>query len=151
MKTKIQALVTSIAGLAASYLGALYIPTLLLVACNIIDYVTGIAAAPFRTGGSVSSYKSIRGITKKVAQWFLIVVGAILDQLIAYTTDLMGWRMPISFLVACVVAIWLICNELISILENVQDIGVSLPAFLLPLVKHIKSQTEEAAELKEDD
>ena len=38
---------------------------------------------------------------------------------------------------------WLICNEIISILENIQDMGVNIPAFLQPLVKHIGSQVEE--------
>lgn len=42
-----------------------------------------------------------------------------------------------------VVAMWLICNEIISILENIQDMGVKIPAFLQPLVKHIRSQVEE--------
>ena len=47
------------------------------------------------------------------------------------------------FLIACIVAMWLICNEIISILENIQDMGVKIPAFLQPLVKHIRSQVEE--------
>ena len=38
---------------------------------------------------------------------------------------------------------WLICNEIISILENIQDMGVNIPSFLQPLVKHIRSQVEE--------
>lgn len=39
---------------------------------------------------------------------------------------------------ACVVAVWIVCNELISILENLIDVGISIPAFLIPLVKNIK-------------
>lgn len=44
-----------------------------------------------------------------------------------------------------VVAVWLIVNEIISILENMIDIGVEMPPFLLPLVKNIKNQVEEKA------
>ena len=40
-------------------------------------------------------------------------------------------------------AIWLICNEIISILENINDIGVTLPPFLDPIVKNLKSQVEQ--------
>ena len=40
------------------------------------------------------------------------------------------------------VAIWIVCNEIISILENVNDIGVTLPPFLQPIVKNLKSQVE---------
>lgn len=36
-------------------------------------------------------------------------------------------------------------NEIISILENMVDIGIQIPSFLLPLVKNIKSQTEHFA------
>ena len=38
----IKAFVTTIMSLVASMLGVLYIPVLLMVACNVIDYVTGI-------------------------------------------------------------------------------------------------------------
>lgn len=75
----------------------------------------------------LANYKSIRGIAKKVAMWMLVVVGAIVDQLIAYTTEQFGWIFPASFLVACLVSVWIICNELISILENIKDIGVVIP------------------------
>ena len=50
--------------------------------------------------------------------------------------------MPFSFLIACIVAIWIICNELISILENMVDIGISIPGFLLPIVKQLKNTVE---------
>ena len=53
------------------------------------------------------------------------------------------YTLPFTFLVACVVAIWLICNEIISILENINDIGVTLPPFLQPIVKNLKSQVEQ--------
>lgn len=50
------------------------------------------------------------------------------------------------FIVATIVAVWIICNEIISILENMLDIGVELPLFLMPLVKYIKKQVEEKGE-----
>lgn len=48
---------------------------------------------------------------------------------------------------ACIVAIWIVCNELISILENLIDVGIAIPAFLIPLVKNIKSYAEAKVEL----
>ena len=51
--------------------------------------------------------------------------------------------MPFDFLIACIVAIWIICNELISILENLKDMGVNIPAFLTPIVKNIQSQVSD--------
>lgn len=137
-----QAIITGITGFLSSVFGILYIPALLMVLCNIIDYITGLMAAPNRNGG-INSYKSMRGICKKVTMWLLVVVGAIIDQLLKYASATLGIGLPFTFLIACIVAIWIICNELISILENMLDIGVNIPAFLLPLVKHIRSQVDE--------
>lgn len=44
---------------------------------------------------------------------------------------------------------WIICNEIISILENIKDIGAPVPPFLLPLLKNLKSQVEEVAKTEE--
>ena len=135
-------------GFLSSLLGVLAMPVLLVVLCNIIDYATGLMASPYRSQ-DINSYKSIRGIGKKICMWLLIVVGAIIDQTLLYASDAVGVRMPFTFLVACIVALWIICNEIISILENVKDMGVNIPGFLEPLVRNIKSQVEEMGEQQE--
>lgn len=78
----IKEIITAAGSTLSSFLGVLYIPTLLMVICNIIDYATGLMAAKYRADGTISSYKSFRGIAKKVSMWLLVVVGAIIDQLI---------------------------------------------------------------------
>ena len=146
----IKAIITAATGFLSSVLGILYIPVLLMVACNLIDYITGLVAAKYRTDGGISSYRSMKGITKKVMMWLLVVVGAIIDEVLAYTSVTLGIAMPFTFLVACIVAIWIICNEIISILENRLDIGVDIPAFLLPMMKNIKRQAEGVTGIEED-
>ncbi len=138
---KIKAIVTAIWSVILSALGILAIPVLLLITCNLIDYFTGLAASKFRKQ-EIDSYKSIRGIAKKICMWLLVGVGVIVDQLLSYSAGVIGITLPFTFLVACVVAIWLICNEIISILENINDIGVTLPPFLQPIVSNLKSQVE---------
>ena len=76
-------LIASIMGVLNSIFGILAIPSVLLVFCNVIDYVTGILASKFR-GQEISSYKGIKGISKKIGMWLLIVVGAIIDELLVY-------------------------------------------------------------------
>lgn len=144
--TKIKLGLTAIGAFVSSILGILYIPVILMVACNVIDYITGLIAVSSRDE-KLSSYKSIRGITKKVCMWLLVVVGAIVDELIKYATEAVGIEVHFTFLVACVVAVWIICSELISILENIDDIGVKLPPFLKPIIKLIRKQTEEKAKI----
>ena len=126
----------------SSMLGILTVPVLLMVACNVLDYATGLMASTYRSQ-DINSYKSIRGIMKKVCMWLLVVVGAVIDQLLLYASQTAGITLPFTFLVACIVAIWIICNEIISILENIKDMGVAIPGFLLPIVEHVKSQVED--------
>lgn len=142
-------IITAIASMLSSMLGVLYVPVLLMVGCNIIDYITGLMAARLRDNGKISSYRSIKGICKKIGMWMLVIAGAMIDVLLKYASSTLGYTLPFTFLVAAVVAIWIVCNELISILENLIDIGVAVPPFLQPLIKHIKSYTESAAGYKE--
>ena len=148
--TAIKAVFTAIFAFLSSLLGVLAVPVILMVACNIIDYATGLMASPYRKQG-INSYKSIKGIIKKVSMWLLVIVGAIIDQLLIYTADTIGISMPFTYLVACIVAIWIICNEIISILENIKDMGVNIPTFLEPIVKNIKTQAEDKIGNKDED
>ena len=78
-------------------------------------------------------------------------IKAIFTAVFAFLSALLGvLAVPVTFLVACVVAMWLICNEIISILENIQDMGVNIPAFMQPLVKHIRSQVEDQVKVDND-
>lgn len=147
IKTTVIAVVSALMG----WLGILAVPVFLLLGCNLIDYGTGLCASKYRNDGGISSYKSIRGITKKVCQWLLIVVGAWVDILINYAAECAGIEIPIPFIVGTVVAVWLVVNEIISIMENMIDIGVEMPPFLLPLVKYIRQQTENKAVILDQD
>lgn len=148
---KIKTTVIAVISALMSWLGILAVPVFLLLGCNIIDYATGLCAAKYRNDGGISSYKSIKGITKKVCQWLLILVGAWVDILINYAIECAGIEITIPFIVGTVVAVWLVVNEIISILENMMDIGVAMPPFLLPLVRYIRQQTENKAALPDQE
>ena len=134
------AFIAAVTALSA-WLGVLAVPVLLLVAVNLIDYGTGLAAARYR-GQKISSYRGFRGIAKKICMWLLVCVGAIVDLLVAYGAEQAGVDLPIGYAVASLVAVWLICNEILSILENMKDIGVSLPPFLRRIVEGVQRQVE---------
>lgn len=131
------------------WLEALALPVMLLIASMIIDYVTGLMAASHR-GQTVTSYRSINGIAKKVCLLLLVAVGLILDCLVFYVRESFGLPFTWSFVIAAVIAVWLTVNEIISILENVQDIGVNIPFWLLPLVRNLKGKVEGITPGKED-
>lgn len=143
---KVKAGFTAMVSAVFSWLGILAIPVFMLVGMNILDYITGLAAAKYREE-KVTSYKSIRGIYKKVFMWVLIIIGWGMDILISYAVEYIGLSIKVPFIVATVVAVWLVCNEIISTLENLIDIGVTIPPFLMPLAKLIKGQVEDKTKL----
>ena len=143
---KAKAIFVSVGAALSSFLGILYVPVLLMVLCNVIDYITGIFAAIYR-GEKISSSVGLRGIIKKISMWLLVVVGVIVDQLILYATETIGITFPLSFLVACIVVVWIICNELISILENIKKSGVKVPAFLDKILYYVKDRTEQTGDI----
>ena len=134
-------MIASFMGMLTSIFGILAIPMMLLVVCNLFDYATGILASKYRLQ-KIESYKGIKGIAKKIGMWLLVIVGAIMDALLEYSVAQLGIVVPFTFMIAAIVAIWIICNELISILENLKDMEVPLPDFLMKLTENIKSQME---------
>ena len=71
----IKAVFSAVFGFLTSLLGILALPVVLMVSCNVIDYITGLMASE-RRGQEITSYKGLRGIRKKVCMWLLVVVGA---------------------------------------------------------------------------
>ena len=142
---KSQAWLTVAISAVMDFLGILAIPVFLMVGCNLIDYITGLVASKYRQE-QINSYKGMRGIIKKVCMWLLVVVGAMVDVPIRYAAETMGINFQIPFIVATLVAVWIVVNEIISILENIVDIGIDLPPFLMPIVRRIKKEVEEIGE-----
>ena len=125
-----------------SYLGILAIPVYMLFFCNIVDYITGWTAAKFRSAEDekrpIKSYKSIMGIIKKIFMYLLIGIMWGVDIMIRYTLREMFPEFSYPDVLAIFTAAWLIFNEIISILENMDDAGTPIPPFLMPLMKKIK-------------
>lgn len=143
-ETAVKVTFTGLLAVLSVWLEALAVPVVLLILAMVIDYATGLLAASHR-GKTITSYRSVNGIAKKVCHLLLVAVGLILDSLIFYVRESFGLAFPWSFVIAAVVAVWLTANEIISILENIQDIGVILPAWLLPLAKNLKGKVEAVA------
>ncbi len=146
---KIEVVLTAIISTLMNILGILAVPVFLMVGCNIIDYITGCVASKYRDE-ELNSYKGIRGIIKKVCMWLLVLIGSWMDMLINYAAQYIGSDLKLNFIVATVVCVWIVVNEIISILENMIDIGVDLPPFLLPLAKRIKNSVENKTGIEEE-
>ena len=133
------------------YMGMLAVPIVVLIATMVLDYITGMISA--WDNAELSSRKGIFGIVKKICYLFAVAVAMGVDWLIYAGMTQVGIELNYTIFFGVLVTIWLIINELISILENLLKIGVPLPKFLLAVVKKLKSTTENKfeSEEKEDD
>ena len=143
---KVKAAFVAAFSMIFGWLGILAVPVLILAGLNFTDYITGILASK-RRNELVTSDKGLWGIVKKIGMWILVGLGWAMDVRINYASQYVGLSIKLPFVVATIVAVWLICNEIISILENLLDIGVAMPPFLMPLAKMIKGQVEDKTKM----
>lgn len=133
------ALTALLAGVGV-YFHALLGPLIVLLIVMLVDYITGIAQA--WVSKTLSSRVGLVGIVKKVGYLFAVAVAIVVDYVIQTAAAGAGFALEGSFLFGMLVTIWLILNECISILENLGEIGVPLPGFLMSIVKRLKKSTE---------
>ena len=127
-------------GVLAAYFNILLIPVIVLVFVMVTDYITGMSAA--KKTGELSSRLGIMGIAKKVGYLALVAVGMVVDYLISSALLNVGIEIQINYCFAMIIVIWLIVNELISILENLGELGVPIPEFLRKSIHKIKDGVE---------
>lgn len=139
-----KAVIATASAALMAYFKQLIIPISVLIAVMLCDYITGMTAAWITK--EISSRKGIQGIVKKVFYLMIVAVGMGIDYLITMLGSKLGMTMEINFMVGLLVTVWLIINELISILENSGRIGVPLPEFLMKLLERLKQTTEKKAE-----
>ena len=123
------------------YLNIMAIPVIVLVCIMLIDYITGMISA--WVNAELSSKKGIIGIVKKICYLFAIAAAMGIDWLIYSGMTQIGIQLDYTIFFGVLVTIWLIINEIISILENLAKIGVPLPKFLMNVIKRLKTTVEE--------
>lgn len=124
-----------------AYFRELIGPLVVLFAVMLADYITGMTEAWMNK--TLSSRTGILGIVKKVAYLFVVGVAIVADWIIQTAAAKAGLDLGGFYMFGLLVTIWLILNECISILENVAELGVPLPGFLVKLVGKLKKTTEE--------
>lgn len=130
------------------YLGIVAVPIIILIIAMIIDYVTGMMSAWLNA--ELSSKKGIKGIVKKISYLALVAVAMIVDWLICCGLQQINVDIKYTVFFAVLVAVWLIINELISVLENLAKMGVPIPNFLKKLINRLKNTVDEKGDDKND-
>ena len=135
-------------GVIAAYFNVLLIPIVVLVFVMITDYISGMISA--KKSGELSSRLGIMGIAKKVGYLALVAVGMVVDYLISSALVHVGIEIQINYCFALIITIWLIVNELISILENLGELDVPIPNFLRKSIHKIKDSVDSKTGDKND-
>lgn len=138
----------ALAGLLA-YTRVILIPLALLIVMMSVDYISGISAAYIR--GELSSKTGLKGIVKKVGYIGVVIVAAVMDWVIYSGLKGVGVDIDMSYYLGLIVTIWLIINECISVLENLGEIGVPLPPFLMRAINKLKKHIEEKGGTDDDE
>ena len=144
----IRAFVASIGAYLSIKLGILLPVLIMLTVVMIIDYSTGILDAKKR--GEINSKTGMWGIIKKLLYGVAVAVGMVVDWTILQVASNMGINIPVATFFGLLVAVWLIVNELISILENLTRLEVPLPSFLLKVVQNFKVVVEKSGDTLAD-
>lgn len=136
----IKAILSGTVAAISAKLGILGPMLLALTGVMIVDYITGMAAS--KKENNISSRVGMWGIVKKLLYIVVVGVGMLMDWLILTTAESMGVHIPLATFFGLLVAVWLIINELISILENLTRMEIPMPGFLLTIIKHFKVAVE---------
>ena len=117
----------------ANDLWALSFPCIFIL----IDFLTGFINAWIK--GEISSKKMRTGLGKKLGEIIIIIIGELI---------VVGTIIPIRDQIMTALSVYIIMTESISILENLELLGVPIPAF----IKNALAQTSKKLnEVGEDD
>ena len=111
-ETSVMAILAAALGALCSYASALVVPLAVLIAVMLADYASGMAKA--WSAGKLCSKTGLRGILKKLGYLVLVGVAGVVDWLVRYGLTQVGVEVSFQFLMAAMVIVWLIINELIS-------------------------------------
>ena len=143
-----KATVTVICAALMAYARELLAPLLVLLGAMALDYCTGLIKAYI--GGDLSSRVGLVGILKKLCYMAMVAVGAGVDYLLCGALAEAGITAESTLFCGLLVALWLIINELISVLENLAVIGVPGFPFLTKLLDRLKNSVEKKDDENEE-
>lgn len=146
--TYLKTLVASIGAFLSFKLGIL-LPVLgLLSLVMITDYVTGILDAKSR--GEINSRTGMWGIVKKLLYGVEVAIAMVVDWTIINVAGQLNIDIHMGTFFGLLVSIWLIFNEIISILENLTRLGTPMPSFLIKFVSTFKVVVENNGDMLTD-
>lgn len=125
---KISSIISVIGTLITNVLGTHWILFLGYLILNIFDYITGTIKAKIKK--QENSNKGLLGIIKKICYWILISVAFLISYLLVDIGNFININLEFVMLFGWFTVVCLIINESRSIIENLIETGIKVPAFL---------------------
>lgn len=138
-------------GACIMYKWGLLLPAIvLLIILMIVDFISGMLAAkkealdhPNNKRYGWSSKKSIIVIYKKFSYILIILVAVSTDYIIYKFLNEIDINFEYKSLFSLLITIWLVINELLSILENSGVLGAKLPSILKKVLLRLRNNIDE--------
>lgn len=146
--SKPNSLISTIATFLTSIFGmqwGLFAAYLLL---NIIDYITGIMKA--KKNKKENSSKGVKGILKKVCYWLIIVTTFIISYILVEICNKFNINIEFVMFFGWFTLGCLAINEARSIIENLIELEVNVPKFLVKGLESANKEIESAMNKKID-
>ncbi len=126
---KVNAIYGLIATVGAAIFGQYWFLFAGFLLMNFIDYVTGLVKA--KRLKKESSSAGAWGVFKKVSYWIVIGLAFFIAHSFAYMGEIIGVNLSFVVLFGWFTLASYLVNEIRSILENLVELGVNVPAFLV--------------------
>ena len=130
-------------GVMATFWGKYGVVISLVSIAIIFDVATGCIKAT-TVGKGLDSRTGAKGFWKKIAYLVALGFGIFLDYGIPYIIAAgVAFELPFSLPLGATVGVYIILTESISVIENLYEIGMPFPKFILNLLKIGKERMEE--------
>lgn len=142
---ELRALLTAAMSFIVALLGWVGIAVSVMLACMVLDYITGTWAA--KAHAEWTSEKAREGLWHKLGEIVALLVAALCD--IAVGVILSSAAAPLigdyhhRGYITLIVAVWYIFTELGSILENAAKLGAPIPEKLIKGIGRLKKKADD--------
>ena len=116
---------------------------------NVVDYFTGLAKA--RRLKQESSSVGAWGVLKKVAYWLVIGVAFFISSAFVQMGEIIGINLSFTILLGWFTLASYLVNEIRSILENLIEMNVNVPPFLIKGLAVTQKLLDAKTEIKESE
>ena len=127
---KVNMLYGAIAAIGVAIFGKYWFLFAGFLMLNAVDYVTGYCKAKFYKKNE-SSAVGAKGIFKKVSYWIVIGLAFFISNCFMYMGDIIGINLGFVILFGWFTLATYLVNEIRSILENLVEMNVNVPQFLI--------------------